>query len=220
MSLAYLVSAHCGGYYISSDDLDDIEHICETCGDCDRIVAEFDDEDAIGAANEILDYFAGDIVPDEFGLLTLCCSVDDVRSDIDETFSYDGLERIANELGLDSDDPINAAILSSDSRKHYTDRFNAMLDRCGVLHDGKSGDTAKQESVVMEIARMLDYRADALENLRAIACFNLNSKQRRSINRHKNLTSDDIDEIDCSYAGSHMHDGIVAAVRHNLQTND
>lgn len=220
MSLAYLVSAHCGGYYISSDDPDDIECICETCGDCDRIVAEFDDEDAIGAANKILDYFTWDIVPDEFGLLTSCHSIEDVRSDIDETFSYDGLERIAKELGLDSDDQIAAAILSSDLRKHYTDIFNTMLDWGGVSHDGKPSDTAKQESAVMEIARMLDDRADAIENLRTIACFRLSSKQRRSIDRHKNLTSDDVDEIDRSYAGLCMHDGIVAAIRHNLQTND
>ena len=58
MTTTYLVNSHLGGYYFSSDDPDDIECICETCGDCDCVCCEFDDDDADDAAESILDYFA------------------------------------------------------------------------------------------------------------------------------------------------------------------
>lgn len=215
MSLTYLVSAHCGGYYLSHDDPDDIERICETCGDSDRIVAEFDDDDAQNSATEILDYFADDVVLDEFDILTSCRSVDEMRSDIETAFSTNGLNDIIKEIGLDSDNQIAAAMFNLNPQKSYMNVLDNMLDNCGVSFDDKQGDTAKQEAAVLDIARSFN-NEELIDNLRHIACFRLSGKQRRVIDKHTYLTADDLDEISHSYEKSCLHDGLVAAVRHYL----
>ena len=215
MSLTYLVSAHCGGYYLSHDDPDDIERICETCGDSDRIVAEFDDDDTKNAATEILDYFADDVVLDEFDILTSCRSVDEMRSDIETAFSTNGLNGIINEIGLDSGDPIAAAMFNLNPKKSYMNVLDDMLDNCGVSFDDKQGDTAKQEAAVLDIARSFNDE-EFIDNLRHIACFRLSGKQRRIIENHVHLTADDLHDISHSYENSCLHDGLVAAARHYL----
>ena len=114
MTTTYLVNSHLGGYYLSSDDPDDIECYCETCGDCDRICCEFDDEDADDAAESILDYFAMEngLVLDECDLLRSGSGgVDGMRGAIDETFSDEDIMGIVKDLGLDSDDPIAATLV-------------------------------------------------------------------------------------------------------------
>ena len=53
----YLVSGHLGGLYTSTDSPEYIMQICETCGDCDWIVAEWEEgniEEEIDALHDYL----------------------------------------------------------------------------------------------------------------------------------------------------------------------
>lgn len=215
MSLTYLVEAHCGGYYLSQDDPDDIERICETCGDCDRIVAEFDDEDPDDAAREILDYFADDVVPDEYDLLQSCQSVEEMRIAIDAAFSDERIDSILHELAIDSDDPLAAAMFRLDPRKAYGELLDKILDECGVAHDGKDGDERKQEKTVMHIARTFSDRMKPLEALHRIIAYRFHMSGDRDM-KEGSVSSDLLDDISRAYETSLLHDGMVAAVQDYL----
>mgnify|MGYP003371917541 CR=1 FL=1 len=138
MTTTYLVNSHLGGYYFSSDDPDDIECICETCGDYDCVCCEFDDDDADDAAESILDYFAMEngVVTDESDLFNYGIGdVDGMREAIDETFSDSSLMGIVKGLDLDSDDPIAAALFNFDPRSTYKRRLDSRQVRRGVRRE-------------------------------------------------------------------------------------
>ena len=47
MSL-YVAENHCGGFYfISADEVDEVEEYCETCRDYDRYIGEFENVEEI-----------------------------------------------------------------------------------------------------------------------------------------------------------------------------
>ena len=194
MTTTYLVNSHLGGYYFSSDDPDDIERICETCGDCDRICCEFDDDDADDAAESILDYFAMEngIVTDESDLFNYGSGgVDRMREAIDETFSDENIMNIVKDLDLDSDDSI--------------------LDKCGVAFDGKPADVSKQEAAVTRY--IMAFADDDDDNFVKELCFRLAIKIRMVLRKkvsEKKLGKSNIEDISKAYADCPLHDGVVA----------
>lgn len=213
MTTTYLVNSHLGGYYFSSDDSDDIECICETCGDCDRICCEFDDDDADDAAESILDYFAMEngIVTDERDLIrSYSGGVDGMREAIDETFSDSSLMDIVKDLSLDSDDPIAAALFNFDPRSTYRCRLDSILDKCGIAFDGKPADVSKQEAAVTRyVMAFADDDDSFVKELRARLAIVIRMVLRKKVSERK-LGKSDIGDISKVYADCPLHDGVVA----------
>lgn len=71
MSITYIVSGHLGGIFLAKGNPDDIEAICEQCGDSDHIETEYEDgnvDDAIRALISVYTYYSWidtDIYPDD-----------------------------------------------------------------------------------------------------------------------------------------------------------
>lgn len=214
MTTTYLVNSHLGGYYFSSDEIDDIERICETCGDCDRVCCEFDDDDADDAAESILDYFAMEngIVTDESDLFNYGSGgVDGMREAIDETFSDESIMNIVKDLDLDSDDPIAAALFNFNPRSTYKRRLDSILDECGVAFDGKPADVSKQEATVTRY--IMAFADDDDDNFVKELCFRLAIRIRMVLRKkvsEKKLGKSDIEDISKAYADCPLHDGVVA----------
>lgn len=214
MTTTYLVNSHLGGYYFSGDDPDDIECICETCGDCDRICCEFDDEDADDAAESILDYFAMEngIVLAECDLLRSGSGgVDGMREAIDVTFSDEGIMDIVKDLRFDSDDPIAAALFNFDPRSAYRRRLDSILDECGVAFDGKPADVSKQEAAVTRY--IMAFADDDDDNFVKELRFRLAIKIRMVLHKkvsEKKIGKSDIEDISKAYSDCPLHDGVVA----------
>ncbi len=57
MATTHIVSNHLGGSYLSQKDPDFIMKFCPTCGDCDWIVASFEDRDEDGTLQALHDAY-------------------------------------------------------------------------------------------------------------------------------------------------------------------
>lgn len=58
MGVTYIVSGHLGGIFLSKGDPEDIEAVCERCGDYDRIDAKYEDGDVDGAVDALTSVYA------------------------------------------------------------------------------------------------------------------------------------------------------------------
>ena len=53
--MEHLVSSHLGGYYVSNNDVDDIEKVCEQCGDSDYVITSWEKGNKL---KSLLSYFS------------------------------------------------------------------------------------------------------------------------------------------------------------------
>lgn len=197
MGTVRIVESHLGGIYLSTDDVGDIEVPCPSCGDCDIVIGEYDqdgdaDDIAMGVCDALRDEYGTDWLPGEGDLSgyvwdMLACMGDFVDDCMDDDGSVTGVSG-----GWSFDSRVIGAIVS-DSCRHLAGAFAStdgprvvevcerivgtvpleMLGRLraqGVACDGSVADDAAISSTAMRRLRELcAARADGLSGEQRVA---------------------------------------------------
>lgn len=87
---AYIVEGHLGTWYLSNENIEDIERVCEQCGDWDTVVGRVN-TCAPNAAEVLLDaYAAYQLLPEEEDMAYYCYTnqeLQDMWEDVEDAFS-------------------------------------------------------------------------------------------------------------------------------------
>lgn len=132
--MAYIVEGHLGTWYLSNENIRDIERVCEQCGDWDTVVGQVNLHEP-NAAEILLDAYASyQILPEEEDLTYYTYSnqeLQDMWEKVEDAFSKERVVAFGEMLqrascGMElSDEIIDDMVSKSDE---YIKKYRFLLD--------------------------------------------------------------------------------------------
>ena len=121
----HFVESHLEGYYFSSQDEEFIEEYCEECGDNDRVLFTYDDEDKDEPVKSLINYFTLNKIKSKEDLERVLTGYDANKTGIGETIGTIKMDMLYD---LDNNKYIIASLLEYNeiSEEEYQKIINAL----------------------------------------------------------------------------------------------